>query len=193
VRQQFPGLEQRQAHDAGVAAGDVAYEDRRPALHRIAAGLVGGLAGAPVPVELGRREIAQADVAAADARCGSVRVHQRDRGVDLVGATREPLQHRAGLRCIGRLAEDLALERDRRVRRQHGPSLVRRQPLPQRARLGFGQPQHVGRRRFVGMRGLIERHGPDFVGNADLPQQFAAAWRGGGEQDRRRHHAGFSR
>ena len=144
--QQFPGLEQRQAHDAGVAAGNVADEDRRAALHRVAAGLVGRLAGAPVPVHLGRVSSRIVTLAAADARCGAARVQHRDRRVDLVRAAREPLRAWRRLRRVGRLAEDLAFERHGRVGRQHRQAPVRRQAAP-RAREPWPRPAAARRPR----------------------------------------------
>ena len=67
-----------------------------------------------------------------------------------------------------------------------GPALGRRQPFPQRARLFLREPQRVLRRRLARAR-RSRRCRPDAprVRHVDLPQQFAAARRGGREVDRR--------
>jgi hypothetical protein len=79
------GLEQRQAHDAGVAAADLLDEQRGAALDAVGAGLVGGFAAGHVVADLVFVE-ARKRTWLTDSRARSAAVGDHHRGEHLVGA-----------------------------------------------------------------------------------------------------------
>src|SRR5215467_2033797 len=94
ARQDFRRFVQRQPHHAGVAAVDVLRERGRLALDRIASGLVEGLAGRDVALDLVLRNDAERDVRYRDRQLEMRLPAHGHRGDDLVLAPGERRQHR---------------------------------------------------------------------------------------------------
>ena len=155
------------------------------ALDRVAAGLVGRLAGAPVPVDLGARELAEARrVLVLTRAVGAAGVQQRDGRVHLVRAPGEPPEHRARPRR-GRRACRGSRRRAPRSCRRRAPGRrsaqaarpTARAPSPRRAAARRRDGASPGR----GDSSIVHR--AHLVRHADLPQQLAAPRRGGREVD----------
>jgi hypothetical protein len=79
-------------------------------------------------------------------------VVQGDRGQHLVGAAGQALQHGGGFVGVGRLAEDLAVDGDGGVGRQHRTQrhAAQGQHLPGELALFARHPRHIVERRFAG-------------------------------------------
>src|SRR5262249_14392805 len=84
--EQLRGLEQRQAHDARVAAREVLDEHCTVALHGIAAGFVARLAGVPVGDGFGEAEVTETDLTAAEAMIHLTGRREGYRGQHLMAA-----------------------------------------------------------------------------------------------------------
>jgi hypothetical protein len=116
---------------------------------------------------------------------GDVDVVQGYRGQHLVGATGQALQHGGGFVGMRRLAEDLAVDGDGGVGRQHRAQrhAAQGQHLPGERPLFARHPLHIVERRFAGALGLadvgpragIGTQAEQFEFDADLAQQFAPA------------------
>ena len=119
-----------------------------------------------------------------------------DGGMNFVAAARQALQHAAGVVEVARLADDLAVERERGVgsknrAQRHVTHAQQREAV---GGLGAGEAVDVGAHRFVGERGFVDTafarralwHQWQEV-HADLVQQFAAAGAGRGEIKLVRH------
>src|SRR5882724_2343090 len=100
VLQHARGLVQRQPHHAGVAAAQLGDEARGAPLDRIGAGLVVGLAGADVVLDLLRRQLAEAHFRARQRAVEALAVGERDRGQHLVAAAGELREHGGGIGAI---------------------------------------------------------------------------------------------
>ena len=183
--QQPRGLEQRQAHDAGVAAFDAFDEHGGKALDAVAAGLVIGLRGRAVALDLFVVEFAEChgghrggvQQRALDGQCNG--------GANLVRAAGEPAHEGGGFVRVGRLGQHFAIDDHHRIGRQYGTEDHRAHAQHLEAEAGFlacGALDIVGRR-FIAMLGLVDigsaRGGQAqqqrIELHADLLQQFASS------------------
>ncbi len=128
-------LEQRQAHDAGIAARQMLDEHGRPPLNTVPARLVERLAAATVRGTLGARRGAKSHFAARQQRLGRVAAAQRDRSQHAMRAARQRREHRFRLGLVGRLTEHALVEHDGRVGGEHRPALAGRDAPPNGIRL----------------------------------------------------------
>ena len=105
----------------------------------------------------------------------------RDPGADLMGAPAELPEHGAGIRLIGRLAEDFPLHGDQGIGRQNPAAGMRTAG-------GFGlAAAELGHRLRRGEgNAFIHIRGKDFKGDSGSPQQLPAAG-GSGSQNQGFH------
>ncbi len=191
TRQQARGLEQRQAHDAGVAAVDALDPGRDAALHRIGAGLAEGFAAGHVALDAELGQLGHANARDAHFDEGPAPGTHRHRGQHAVRAARQQPQRGRRFLGVARLAQDAPAGSHRGVGAQ---DRGRRQPPPQppparRLQLGQRDALHVIGRHFAGafrfqcfhVFGGVGQQRP--VRQADLVEQLAPPRAGRGQVD----------
>jgi hypothetical protein len=109
---------------------------------------------------------------------------QRDARVHVVATARHRGEHRAGLRGVGRLAEDGAVDVDGGVGRDHERARVDRHG----GRLLAAEAGHVGDRILAVEDGLVDVGGAHREHDPELVEQFAAARRTRRQDDRHVSH-----
>ena len=116
----------RQPYDVRIRPLDPRHEPRCQTLDGVGAGLVHRLPARHVPVDLGRRERRKLDRRSPRPRSrtgpGAPVLHEADRRHHLVGPAREQPQHPLRILRPRRLAENLPVDDDGRVGREHGPT-----------------------------------------------------------------------
>lgn len=169
--EQAGGLKQGQAHDAGVAAVDALDETGGEALNGVSAGLIQGFTGGDIAPAFGRFEVPKPDVADA-AATEAARVADGHRGVDLMTAPGEFLQHFNGMLRRFRFAEDQVVGDHAGIRAEHRQ--IASYPA---AGQGLGPRQAFDEieGRFIEAGGLIHGYFQQPVADTDLIQQLTAA------------------
>ena len=193
LAQQLRGLVQGQAHDAGVAAGDVFDELRGRALDAVAAGLVVRLLAGAVSGNRFRRQHAEAHFGHLRDLALEGGAAYRNRGEHLVRAARQLIEHGRGFRRVGGLAEDMAVDGDGGVGSEHGArrEVAAAQQVVREPGLFQRHAGHVRQRRFagqhffghVGAARAVRAQQQQFEIDAHLAQQFAPARALGSEID----------
>src|SRR5919199_6824267 len=117
---QLSHLVERQAHDAGVAAAELDDEARCTTLDRVRARLVVGLAGGDVLLDFVRGERLEADLRSRERALQMLSALQCHPGQHLVRLAGERGKHFRGLLAVRRLAQDVARDRDGRIRGEDG-------------------------------------------------------------------------
>ena len=159
-REQLRRLEQRQTHDAGVAAVDVRDPCRSGALNRIRTGLAERFAAVDITGDLrlaqrGKthvRDVRHQGLFAVTAAAPA----QRDRRDHAVAAARQQAQRGHGIGCVHRFAQNATAECDRGVRTEDRCrwQAARTQANAGGVQLGAGDAFNVVQRQFTGDGGF---------------------------------------
>src|SRR5690349_1674533 len=104
--QQVRRLEERQSHDAGVGTRDAGDEHGAEALDRVGAGLALGLAAFPILLDFLARQRPENHLRGRVEQLRAIAGPQRNRGVNLVIAPRQPAEHVMRVFLRFRLSED---------------------------------------------------------------------------------------
>ena len=103
-------------------------------------------------------------------------VPERDGREHLVSPARERHQHRDAIGLVRRLAEDLSVEGDGRVRRQHRAIWRAIGGFDDSERLALSEARDIGTRLFAGVRRFIDVRRYTAMPDSDLGQEKAAAF-----------------
>ena len=160
------------------------HELRRAALDGVGAGLVVAFTGGDVLPDVFRREGLEADLRN---RCDALELRivlQHHRGQHLVQPPRKRAEHFGRLPAARRLAENVAVDRDRGIRGEHRRprQAALLQTPPAGLRLGARDALYIGARGFARQHRFIEfgislgivAEQQQLEAHADLRQQFAA-------------------
>ena len=183
TRQQTIGVQQRQPHHAGVAAGKMFDPALGPTLDGVGAGLVQWLAAGDIGGNAGGVDRGEGHLGNDQLTVQAARADHHHRGHHLVGAPGQSRQHRPRVGGIDRLAEDLAVQHDLGIRTEHPRLRVIGQHLGQPgARLVGGNPAHILFGAFSGRALLDDLQVKGLEGASESGQQLVAS--GSGKQDR---------
>ncbi|MDF3057363.1 MAG: hypothetical protein K0R17_1578 [Rariglobus sp.] len=120
-----------------------------------------------------------------DSHTGGV-MSQRDAREHRVGAAAQPSQHRPGLDAVLRFVERMTVDEHRRVRSEH-PCVRVAFGHPVGLQRGVVRNHHARIRRRLLVFGHLRRH--HIERHPQPREQFTAARRGGGKDERRLGHA----
>jgi hypothetical protein len=173
----------RQSHDIGKGAVDVLDDHFAMFLNRVGARLVEGVDGFEIPADLAGVEGMQRDVGAFD-KCAltmTPEVEEADPGDHLMGAILEERQHPAGVVEGGWFTKEVVIDTDEGISAE---DLMVRVLFGDGAGLAIGVELAEFVRAEVVIKHLGQRAGDGFEVEAHMAQEFAAAGRCGGEDER---------
>src|SRR6185437_2200462 len=186
LAQQARGLEERQAHHPGIAAGQVRDECCRTSLDRVTAGLAEGFAGGDVAFDLHGIRYHERHGGRAGRNAFAFCARAAHDGNHAMRAARQCAQHRCRFVRVARFAEHAVVQHDFSIgANDNGIGIPTDRSFPSSARLLACHALDVALRRFARAAHFRHVHIDRFKDHTDLREQFAAARRLRGEPKHR--------